>query len=61
MEMLDTIIRQIVVHRRILEGDLAIPTDAKAVILFAHGSSSSRHSTRNQYVAEVLNRAGYAT
>lgn len=49
------------IHGRILEGDLAIPTGAEAVILFAHGSGSSRHSTRNQYVAEVLNKAGFAT
>ncbi|HEU0143863.1 MAG TPA: alpha/beta family hydrolase, partial [Nitrososphaera sp.] len=48
-------------HGCILEGDLAIPTGAKAVILFAHGSGSSRHSTRNRYIAEVLNKAGFAT
>jgi putative phosphoribosyl transferase len=59
--MLDSIRRQIVIHGRILEGDLTIPTGAEAVILFAHGSGSSRHSTRNQYVAEVLNKAGFAT
>jgi putative phosphoribosyl transferase len=59
--MLDSITRQIVIHGRILEGDLTIPTGAEAVILFAHGSGSSRHSTRNQYVAEVLNKAGFAT
>jgi putative phosphoribosyl transferase len=61
INMLDSITRQIVIHGRILEGDLGIPTRAKAVILFAHGSGSSRHSTRNQYVAEVLNKAGFAT
>ena len=59
--MLESVTRQIVIRGRILEGDLAIPTRAKAVILFAHGSGSSRHSTRNQYVAEVLNKAGFAT
>jgi putative phosphoribosyl transferase len=59
--MLDTITRQIVVQGRILEGDLVIPTGAKAVILFAHGSGSSRRSTRNKYIAEVLNKAGFAT
>lgn len=59
--MLDTITCQIVVHGRILEGDLGIPTGAKAVILFAHGSGSNRRSTRNKYVAEVLNKAGFAT
>ena len=51
----------IAIDGQILEGDLNIPTAAKAVILFAHGSGSSRHSTRNQYVAEVLNKAGFAT
>jgi putative phosphoribosyl transferase len=61
IKMLDSITRQIVIHGRILEGDLTIPTGAEAVILFAHGSGSSRHSTRNQYVAEVLNKAGFAT
>jgi putative phosphoribosyl transferase len=59
--MLDSNTRQIVIHGRTLEGDLAIPTGAKSVILFAHGSGSSRYSTRNQYVAEVLNKAGFAT
>jgi putative phosphoribosyl transferase len=59
--MLDTITRQIGVQGRILEGDLVIPTGAKAVILFAHGSGSSRLSTRNKYIAEVLNKAGFAT
>jgi putative phosphoribosyl transferase len=59
--MLDIITHQIVIHGRMLQGDLAIPAEAKAVILFAHGSGSSRHSTRNQYVAEVLNKAGFAT
>lgn len=59
--MLDTIRRQIVLDGQTLEGDLAIPTGAKAIILFAHGSGSSRHSTRNQYVAEVLNKTGFAT
>jgi predicted phosphoribosyltransferase/dienelactone hydrolase len=59
--MVDSITCKIVIDGQILEGDLNIPTTAKAVILFAHGSGSSRHSTRNQYVAEVLNKAGFAT
>jgi putative phosphoribosyl transferase len=37
-----------------LEGDLQVPPSARAVVVFAHGSGSSRHSTRNQYVARVL-------
>ena len=44
-----------------LEGDLHVPASAKGIILFAHGSGSSRHSPRNQYVARVLQEGGLAT
>lgn len=44
-----------------LQGDLGIPRDARAVVLFAHGSGSSRLSPRNRYVAGVLREAGLAT
>ncbi|HEY6882584.1 MAG TPA: alpha/beta hydrolase [Nitrososphaeraceae archaeon] len=44
-----------------LEGNLVIPNGAEGIIVFAHGSGSSRHSPRNQYVARVLNDAGLAT
>jgi len=44
-----------------LEGTLGIPEEAKGIVLFAHGSGSSRHSPRNQYVAKVLRKAGLAT
>jgi len=44
-----------------LEGNLNIPARAQGVILFAHGSGSSRHSPRNQFVAHVLYDAGFAT
>lgn len=44
-----------------LEGNLAIPTNAQGIILFAHGSGSSRHSPRNRYVASVLQQARLAT
>ena len=44
-----------------LEGDLDIPEGARAVVLFAHGSGSSRQSPRNRYVARVLRDAGLAT
>ena len=44
-----------------LDGDLTLPDRAAAVVLFAHGSGSSRHSRRNRYVAEVLHEAGLAT
>ena len=44
-----------------LEGNLTIPKGAEGIVVFAHGSGSSRHSPRNQYVAKVLNDAGLAT
>jgi dienelactone hydrolase len=44
-----------------LPGDLAIPDGATGVVLFAHGSGSSRHSPRNRAVAEGLNAAGIGT
>lgn len=44
-----------------LEGDLVIPEKTFAVIAFAHGSGSSRHSPRNQYVARVLQKGGLGT
>jgi dienelactone hydrolase len=44
-----------------LEGDLALPEDTSGVVLFAHGSGSSRRSSRNRFVASEINRAGLAT
>lgn len=44
-----------------LEGLLYIPTAARGLILFAHGSGSSRFSVRNQHVAHILNEAKFAT
>ena len=44
-----------------LFGNLHIPDEAAALALFAHGSGSSRHSPRNQFVARTLNNAGLAT
>ena len=44
-----------------LEGILSVPTAARGVVLFAHGSGSSRHSPRNRYVADTLNESGLAT
>ncbi|MER6649664.1 phosphoribosyltransferase family protein [Streptomyces sp. NPDC000971] len=44
-----------------LSGDLMLPADAGAVVVFAHGSGSSRHSPRNRSVAAALNRAGLGT
>lgn len=45
----------------VLEGNLGIPDGAQGVVLFAHGSGSSRFSPRNQYVAEVLRGGGLGT
>jgi len=45
----------------VLNGDLSIPQNPKGMILFAHGSGSSRLSPRNRYVAEVLNEHSLAT
>src|SRR6266542_5223383 len=44
-----------------LNGDLSIPAGAKGVVLFAHGSGSSRHSPRNQFVARTIREAGVGT
>src|SRR5258708_6899980 len=44
-----------------LEGNLNLPQGASAVVLFAHGSGSGRHSPRNRHVANVLNEARLAT
>ena len=45
----------------LLAGDLAVPAGAKGIVLFAHGSGSSRHSPRNVWVASRLSRDGIAT
>jgi dienelactone hydrolase len=45
----------------ILEGNLSLPADARGIVLFAHGSGSSRLSPRNRYVAQCLNEANLAT
>jgi len=44
-----------------LQGTLTLPPDAVSLVLFAHGSGSSRHSPRNRYVAAELNRSGIGT
>jgi putative phosphoribosyl transferase len=48
-------------NQNIIEGNLTLPTDGKGIVIFAHGSGSSRHSPRNKYVAQVLNESGIAT
>lgn len=46
---------------RKLEGELIVPGDAAGVVAFAHGSGSSRHSPRNQFVAREMQQVGLAT
>jgi putative phosphoribosyl transferase len=45
----------------LLFGELDVPQNATGIVLFAHGSGSSRHSPRNQYVANVIRNAGVGT
>jgi putative phosphoribosyl transferase len=52
---------QIPAEHAVLSGTLTIPENAAALVLFAHGSGSSRHSPRNQFVARTLNRASLGT
>ena len=52
---------QIPAGRAVLSGNLTVPEDAASLVLFAHGSGSSRHSPRNQFVARTINRAGLGT
>lgn len=52
---------EILIERAVLCGDLVVPESAQGIVLFAHGSGSSRHSPRNRYVAQVLQQAGLAT
>lgn len=44
-----------------LEGELSVPSDATGIVLFAHGSGSSRQSPRNQFVARTIRDAGVGT
>jgi len=53
--------REIPVGEVVLNADIVIPNRAQGVVLFVHGSGSSRHSPRNRYVAGELQRAGLAT
>ena len=52
---------QVPVDGGVLDGDLAVPAVVRGVVLFAHGSGSSRHSSRNRHVAAGLREAGFAT
>jgi putative phosphoribosyl transferase len=52
---------QVATDGGLLDGDLVLPATVRGVVLFAHGSGSSRHSSRNRYVAAGLREAGFAT
>ena len=52
---------QIQAGRYTISGTLTVPDNSTAFVLFAHGSGSSRHSPRNQFVARTLNNVGQAT
>ncbi len=52
---------EIPVESLVLEGHLHLPDSASGVVVFAHGSGSSRHSPRNRFVADVLHQAGLGT
>ncbi|CAN5881636.1 dienelactone hydrolase family protein [soil metagenome] len=52
---------QIPVGQTLLSAELFVPEEAKGLVIFSHGSGSSRLSTRNDYVAEILNQKSFAT
>jgi putative phosphoribosyl transferase len=52
---------QVSIHGIMLEGNLTLPEGAAGLVLFAHGSGSSRHSPRNRHVAAILNQSKLAT
>lgn len=59
-ELIETHVR-IPSGKVLLDGDLVIPPGAKGIVVFVHGSGSSRKSVRNRYVAGVINQRGTAT
>jgi putative phosphoribosyl transferase len=52
---------EIPISQAALFGSLHVPDDVRGMVIFSHGSGSSRHSSRNQYVARVLEEAGFGT
>ena len=52
---------QVPIGRQSLQGDLGTPPEPRGIVVFAHGSGSSRHSARNKFVARGLERLGLAT
>lgn len=61
METNISTLERIQVDQVYIEGMLEIPHNARGIVLFAHGSGSSRHSKRNNYVAKVLQNNGIGT
>lgn len=49
------------IPKGVIVGDFTVPEKANTLVIFAHGSGSSRHSPRNKHVAQILNDAGFAT
>jgi dienelactone hydrolase len=60
-DLVETTVRVPIAGNALVDGDLAFPAHAPCVVVFAHGSGSSRFSTRNRAVARVLQRAGLGT
>jgi dienelactone hydrolase len=60
MDVTETPVR-ITAGEAVLDGDLALPTGAAGIVVFAHGSGSSRHSPRNREVAAALRTRGHGT
>jgi putative phosphoribosyl transferase len=60
----DSVVKIIDDEENMIEGNLNLPnfsTSIKGIVIFAHGSGSSRHSPRSKYVAQVLNNVSIAT
>lgn len=61
LELIEQRTVRVPLGRQALEGDLIVPARARGIVLFAHGSGSSRFSARNKHVAAVLQESGFAT
>ena len=61
MPMADSLQVEIPSGDILLEGEMVSPTSPAGLVIFAHGSGSSRHSSRNRFVAAELNRRGFST
>ena len=61
LELIEQRTVRVPVGRQALEGDLIVPAHGRGIVLFAHGSGSSRFSARNKHVAAILQESGFAT